>query len=125
MEKIKYHFIHKVADDQDKMQVTKNQKTNTFRFSHNAMATIFEVLICHDEEKYAKQAAEQAFFELDRIEQDFSRFIENSDISRINKLSINESTRVGADTFACLLQCADLYVKTKGAFDITIGSLMK
>ncbi|MBC8182920.1 FAD:protein FMN transferase [candidate division KSB1 bacterium] len=89
------------------------------------MATIFEVLICHNEKKYARQAAQEAFFELDRLEQDFSRFIKNSDISRINHLSINESTRVSTDTFECLLQCADLYVKTKGAFDITVGSLMK
>jgi len=103
----------------------KNQNPNIHRFSYNAMATIFEVLICLDEEKYAKQAAQEAFFELDRLERDFSRFIENSDISRINDLSINESTRVSANTFECLLQCADLYVKTTGAFDITIGSLIK
>ena len=107
------------------MQVKKNPNSNIHRFSHNAMATIFEVLIYHDKEKYARQAAQETFFELDRLEQDFSRFIENSDIARINELKIGESTRIGADTFECLLQCADLYVETKGTFDITIGSLMK
>ena len=101
------------------------KKSDIHRFSHTAMATIFEVLICHDEEKYARQAAQEAFFELGQLEQNFSRFIESSDISRINYLSIDESTQVGADTFECLLQCADLYIETKGAFDITIGSLMK
>ncbi len=107
------------------MQGIKKPNPNIHRFSHTAMATIFEVLIYHDEEKYAKQAALEAFFQLDRLEQDFSRFIKNSDISRINDLSINERTQIGVDTFECLLQCADLYVKTKAAFDITIGSLLK
>lgn len=98
--------------------------SNIHRFSHNAMATIFEVLICHQEKIYAQQAAQEAFFEVDRLEQELSRFIENSDISRINQLAINESTKVGPDAFECLLQCTKLYIDTNGAFDITIGSMM-
>jgi FAD:protein FMN transferase len=105
------------------MQMIKNP--NIHRFSHNAMATIFEVLICHEEEKYAKYAAQEVFSELDRLEQEYSRFIKNSDISRINNLTVGESTRISPDTFECLVECANLYGKTNGAFDITIGSLMK
>jgi FAD:protein FMN transferase len=122
---IKHHHANKIQNLNIKMQIIKNPNPHIHRFSHTAMATIFEILICHDEEKYAKKAAQEVFSELDRLEQDFSRFIENSDISRINNLAVGESTRIGSDTFECLLDCADLYIKTKSAFDISIGSLMK
>jgi len=111
------HFTDK------KMQLIESN-SDIHRFSHKAMATIFEILISHEDKKYARKAAQEVFFEVDRLEHELSRFIENSDISRINQLAINESTKVGPDAFECLLQCAKLYIDTNGAFDITIGSLM-
>lgn len=94
------------------------------RFSQRAMNTIFEIIIQHEEKDYAFQAALAAFSELQRLEQDLSRFIENSDISRINALAENESTILSLDTFECLVQCSQIYFETNGAFDVTIGHLM-
>ncbi len=94
-----------------------------FCFSHKAMATIYEIYIAHDDGEYAYKAAWEAFTELDRLEQELSRFIENSDISRINQLKKGESARVGPDTFECIKQCAQIYNDTEGAFDITVGHL--
>ncbi len=93
-----------------------------YRFSHNAMATVFEIFAIHDDVGYAEQAAQEAFRELDRLELELSRFIENSDISRINNLRKNQSTQIGLDAFECLKQCARLTSQTDGAFDITTGS---
>lgn len=94
---------------------------NAYRFSHNSMATVFEVFAIHDDAGYAEQAALEAFRELDRLELELSQFIENSDISRINNLKANQSTQIGLDAFECLKQCAQLTSKTDGAFDITAG----
>ena len=94
---------------------------NAYRFSHNSMATVFEVFIIHDDAGYAEQAAWEAFRELDRLELGLSRFIENSDISRINNLSKHQSTQIGLETFECLKLCAQLTSQTDGAFDITAG----
>jgi thiamine biosynthesis lipoprotein len=94
------------------------------RFSHNAMATVFEIIIIHKDTAYAQQAAWAAFDELDKLEQQLSRFVENSDISRINNLTANQSLQIGLAAFECLQLCASLYDQTNGAFDITIGSLM-
>jgi thiamine biosynthesis lipoprotein len=94
---------------------------NAYRFSHNSMATVFEVFIIHDDAEYAGQAAWEAFRELDRLELELSRFIENSDISRINNLGKNQSTQIGLEMFECLKLCAQLTSKTDGAFDITAG----
>lgn len=94
------------------------------RFSHEAMATTFEVIILHEDARYAQQAARTAFDELDRLEQELSRFIENSDISRINNLAPKGSLRVGLDAFECLQISTRIYDETNGAFDITIGTLL-
>jgi thiamine biosynthesis lipoprotein len=94
------------------------------QFSHEAMATTFEIFIVHPEARYAEQAACAAFDELDRLEAELSRFIENSDISRINNLAANQSVQVSLAAFECLQLCVSLYAETNGAFDITIGSLL-
>ena len=93
-------------------------------FSHEAMATTFGIFILHDDARYAKQAVWAAFDELDRLEAELSRFIENSDISRINNLAANQPLQIGLSAFECLQLSAKIYDETDGAFDITIGSLM-
>jgi thiamine biosynthesis lipoprotein len=95
------------------------------RFSHEAMATTFEVIIVHEDERYARQAAIAAFDEVDRLERKLSRFMENSDVTRINGLPANQALQLGLDTFECLKIAGRVYAETNGAFDITIGSLLK
>ncbi len=95
------------------------------RFSHEAMATTYEVMVIHEDEQYARQAAGAAFDEVDRLEGELSRFIENSDISGINSLPVNRSMQLGLDSFECLRISAAIHAQTGGAFDITIGSLFK
>ena len=96
----------------------------THRFAHHAMATTYEILIHHEDATYAQQAAWEAFRLLDQLEQELSRFIENSDISRINALPAGQPLPLGLAAFDCLQQCAILSDETGGAFDITIGPLL-
>lgn len=95
------------------------------RFSHEAMATTYEIFVRHDDASYARQAAQAAFDELDHLEAELSRFIENSDISRINNLSAGQPLQIGLAAFECLQISTRLYTETKGAFDITVGSLLQ
>jgi thiamine biosynthesis lipoprotein len=97
---------------------------NIFRFSHKAMATVFEVYIYHDNPQYAEQSAFEAFLLVDQLERDLSRFIENSDISRIKAAKPYEPVGLSYTTFECLEDCITLHEKTGGVFDITIGNLM-
>ena len=94
----------------------------THRFSHEAMATLFEIRCVHQGASYARQAAEAAFALVDRLEQEQSRFIANSDVSRINHLSLGEGTRVSPETMECLEIARRMYDLTLGAFDISVGS---
>ena len=94
------------------------------RFSHVAMATTFEICIVHEDKRYAQQAAEAAFAEVDRLEWQFSRFIENSDIAQIAALKAHQSLQLGMDSFQCLRLCERFCRETGGAFDVTAGALM-
>ena len=86
------------------------------RFSYTAMAALFGIDCVHVEEKYARQAARCAFDEADRLERELSRFVENSDISRINHLSTGQGVRVSHRTMECLEIARSLYLETGGAF---------
>lgn len=87
------------------------------------MATVFEIVIVHDDAAYAEQCAYEAFREVDRLEQALSRFVENSDISRINNAPVGKAVGVGIDAFECLEHCARLSAETQGACDVTMGLL--
>ncbi|MEP4077842.1 FAD:protein FMN transferase [Haloferula sp.] len=90
-------------------------------FEHEAMNTTFSIRICEPDLKVAGVMAQQCFDELDLLEGKLSRFIDDSDISRINVMSEGESLYVTEQTHACLLLALDYYAKTRGLFDITLG----
>ena len=92
-------------------------------FAHEAMATVFEIYIIDDDERYARQGAQTAFAEVDRLELEMSRFISNSDISRLNDAVCGETVDLGMDVFECLSRAREMYDKTNGAFDISVGAL--
>lgn len=95
------------------------------RFAHQAMHTEFEILCVHADGDYARQAAWAAFDLLDRLENELSRFIPNSDISRINQLAAGESARVSRWTMDCIELARTAYEETGGAFDISLGTGLK
>jgi FAD:protein FMN transferase len=92
------------------------------RFSHEAMATVFEVYALHPDGQYAAQAAQAAFELVDRLERELSRFRSNSDVTRINHLAAGDSTPVNPSTLECLLIARHAFDLTSGAFDISIGT---
>ncbi|MEN6424756.1 MAG: FAD:protein FMN transferase [Phycisphaerales bacterium] len=94
------------------------------RFSHQAMATTFEVMVQYEDRTYAQQAAEAAFSEVDRIEGALSRYLETSDVTQINHLPAGTPAHVTLDTLECLRISAEVHSQTGGAFDITVGFLV-
>src|SRR6478752_3374022 len=92
------------------------------RFSHEAMATVYEVYAVHADRQYAAQAAQATFDLVDRLERELSRFLPNSDITRINHLAAGESTLVAPSTLECLLIARHMFDLTDGTFDVSIGT---
>ena len=92
------------------------------RFAHEAMGTIFEVLIAGQEITYAVQVSQAVFKEIDRLEAVFSRFNATSEIEQINRLRSDESMRIGLDAFECLRIAQRVQRETAGAFNINFRS---
>lgn len=94
------------------------------RFSHQAMASPWEILVAYDDAIYAGQAAQAAFEEVDRIEREISRFVATSDVAQINNLAPGVWARVGEHAIECLKAAERAHADTGGAFDVTIGPLL-
>jgi len=86
-------------------------------FNHEAMATTFRIFVAGRPAEYARQAATAAFRELDRLENELSRYLPTSDIGRVNQLASGQSLVLGEDALQCLLGAAQVSALTNRAFD--------
>ncbi|MCP4375544.1 MAG: hypothetical protein GY794_05135, partial [bacterium] len=94
------------------------------RFAHEAMTVTFEAVIAHRDAEQARQAAQAAFRELDRLDGLMSRFNACSDIAQVNRLDPGQCVGVDISVFECLAVAAEVWADTLGAFDATIGAVM-
>ena len=108
----------------------EDQRNGTMRvehtFHHEAMNTEFEVVIAQEEVDFglARYAAQMVFNEVDRLEEELSRFKPTSQIWRLGMLNAGESMHVDFAAWDCLSLAKAVYAETNGAFDITLGPLM-
>ena len=91
-------------------------------FTHDAMNTTFHLRICGPDAALAAAMARECCEHLDFLEARLSRFIDGSDVSRINHLQAGETLYLSESTHQCLLAALDAHARTGGLFDITLGS---
>lgn len=94
-------------------------------FKHEAMLSPWQILISAQDQTYAAQAADAAFAEVDLIEGALSRFIDTSDVAQINAAPAGTPVKVGVHAIDCLKAAARLSDATAGAFDVTVGPLIR
>jgi thiamine biosynthesis lipoprotein len=68
-----------------------------------------------------KEAGAIVFSEASRIEQLLSKYLQTSEISKLNRLG---KLKVSADTFYIIKKSQEFWLKTSGAFDITVAPLV-
>jgi thiamine biosynthesis lipoprotein len=90
-------------------------------FSHEAMNTTFLLHLCEEDEAIAVGMARECFEQLDFLETRLSRFVDGSDVSRINHMQAGETLYISQPCHECLLAALEAYQKTGGLFDITLG----
>ncbi|MBD3413673.1 MAG: hypothetical protein GF421_04475 [Candidatus Aminicenantes bacterium] len=105
------------------MNQNKNRNAALFRFSHPAMGTLFEIFLTDIPKKYAHQASQAVFGEIDRLEKHLSRFDPGSDIGQINLLKPGQSCFIGIDVMECLEKAFHIQNQTKGSFAVHYSSL--
>ena len=93
--------------------------------SHRAMDTAFTVTIQSDDAALATSAAEAAFARIDAIEGLLSRFNDTSDVALIAALRPGEVGVVALETMCALTASARVCEATGGAFDPTVGPVMR
>lgn len=90
-----------------------------------AMGTRIECALQGDREDVLRAAGEEALDEIKRWESLLSAFRTDSIISRINAEAFERPVRVDTQTFALLALCEEVWRLSEGAFDPTIGPLMR
>lgn len=92
--------------------------------ARNLMATRWEVLLPGSDRVKLQAAAEMALDEIERLEQQLSRFLHTSDVSQINSSPAGVAVRLEPRLFALIQMAASIHQATEGAFDITLGPLL-
>jgi thiamine biosynthesis lipoprotein len=94
------------------------------RYSRRAMATSFELLVPFGT-PHAQEAAEAALDEIDRLEHQLTVYRDTSEVSQLNRRAPTEEVVVEERLFRLLELSARLWRETDGAFDISVGALLK
>jgi len=88
------------------------------------MSTVFELMVVTDDEQLAQSAAYTVFQKVDKIEELFSRFLDVSEVAMISRLKPGETFRVAPEMMELLLISTQVCAATRGAFDVTVGTVM-
>jgi len=94
-------------------------------FSHDAMNTTFSLRLRGIDGAIARGMARECFDRIDSLESHLSRFIEGSDVWRINHMQSGETLFLNEACHLCLLRALDAYTQTGGLFDITLGKAIE
>jgi thiamine biosynthesis lipoprotein len=94
------------------------------RFGRRAMATTFEVILPYGT-PFAIEAAEAALDEIDRLEAQLTVYRDTSEVSALNRHAATSAVPVEPRLFELLTLAARLSAETDGAFDISVGALIK
>lgn len=93
--------------------------------SRVAMATEFTVAVYGRDSNFLAETVEEVFEEFDRIDQQMSNYKSDSELSEINRDAALGPVLVEPNLYALLQKSLRFSRDTGGAFDITVGPLMK
>jgi len=93
--------------------------------SADVMGTAFSVVLYSEDQEKLMAAAEAAFVEARRLDRMLSNYRPASELSEVNQHAGDRPVRVSAELFRLLEACLDYSRQSEGAFDLTVGPLMR
>jgi thiamine biosynthesis lipoprotein len=96
-----------------------------YEASHESMGTVFTVAVYGRERTFLAEAVEEVFEEVDRLDEQMSNYKPQSELSVINREAASHPVVVEPGLFHLLEISVRRSEETDGAFDITVGPLMK
>lgn len=105
--------------------VTRLLADELFTRVHPAMGTDFTLYIYAADDAAADREADRAFAIVDQLEALLSNYQPQSELSRINREAGSHAVTTDPETFRFLKESLAWSARSDGAFDITVGKLMK
>jgi len=93
--------------------------------TEEAMGSSFSLVLFGPDRPGLESAAAAAFAEAHRLDRLLSNYLAESEWSAMNREAASRPVRVTPELFALLSACLDYSRMSDGAFDITVGPLMK
>jgi FAD:protein FMN transferase len=96
-----------------------------YRGDHTAMGTTWTILLYTSDQATSQAAFDAAFEEVDRVDNLLSNYKPESELSRINREAAAHPVTTDPETFAFLQTALHHSEISNGAFDITVGRLLR
>ena len=100
-------------------------KMRAFRETRVSLYTIVTITVYSESDQKAKAAIDATYTELDRLGRLMNFYSEDSEVSMINRFSGIRPVKVSTDTLDVIDKALYISRNTDGAFDITIGPIVK
>ena len=98
--------------------------TDALREIHYVMGTLLEITLYHEPREEGKRVLARCFQEARRLEDIFSAYDDDSDLSRLNRHAGLGPIEINQELWSALKIARSLGRQTDGAMDITIGPLI-
>jgi thiamine biosynthesis lipoprotein len=93
--------------------------------SADAMGSTYSIAVYGDDRIQMEAAVDSAFDEVRRLDELLSNYRPESEWSQVNRYAAERPVKVSPELFRLLSACAEFSRAGEGAFDITVGPLMK
>ena len=85
------------------------------------MGTLVSITAVAPDKEIAQASIEAGFYEIKRLEQLLSTWIQTSELSQVNALAGRESVAVSSETLELVLRAFEMAALTEGGFNIAVG----
>lgn len=107
------------------MDTSMDPGLQLYRMIHPAMGTEYSLYLHARSREEAESIARPVFQEVDRVDGLLSNYQPGSELSRINREAFQHDVTTDPETFRFLETCLAWSERSHGAFDISVGKLMK
>ena len=104
---------------------TPNQPLQRYEASASIMGSVYTIAAYGEHRGRMASAVRAAFDEARRIDAFLSNYKKDSELSHINREAADGPVEVSPEMARLLARCLDYSRQSEGAFDITVGPLMK
>jgi thiamine biosynthesis lipoprotein len=100
-------------------------KLRRFTFEEPHMGTLFRLVFYTSDEAAAQQAAKEAFARIAELNRIMSDYLADSELTKLCQQAGGSPVEVSDDLFAVLAKAEEIATATDGAFDVSVGPVVR